>query len=79
LRRTAGRLGLSLPREHRRGTSDANFFGSVGIPTLDGLGPIGDKDHTPLESIKVSSLQERSHLLAVFLQDYMRFLRKASI
>lgn len=79
LYRSAERLGQSLPREHRRGTSDANFFGSVGIPTLDGLGPIGERDHTPLESIKVSSLQERSHLLAVFLQDYARILRKASI
>ena len=67
LKGTALLFGKSLSKEHRRGTSDANFFGSAGIPTLDGLGPIGDKDHTPREFIKISSLHERTKLLAFFL------------
>ncbi len=75
LLKTAGRLGQSIPKEHRRGTSDANFFGSVGIPTLDGFGPIGDKDHTDHEFIRLSSLLERTRLLAVFLWEYARIQR----
>jgi len=63
-------LGQKIKSEHRRGTSDANFFGAAGVPTLDGLGPIGKKDHTPLEFIKVSSLKDRSSLLALFLVKY---------
>jgi len=63
-------IGQDLPSEHRRGTSDANFFGSAGIPTLDGLGPVGSKDHTPEEFIKVSTLKERTTLLAVFLAEF---------
>lgn len=60
-------LGQKIKSEHRRGTSDANFFGAAGVPTLDGLGPICKKDHTPSEFIKVSSLKDRSCLLALFL------------
>jgi glutamate carboxypeptidase len=65
-------LGQRITAEHRRGTSDANFFGSSGIPTLDGLGPICDKDHTPQETITISSLKERSALLALFLASHAR-------
>jgi len=79
LQRTAGRLGQSIPKEHRRGTSDANFFGSAGIPTLDGFGPVGEKDHTPHEFIKISSLRERTRLLAVFLWEYVRSQRIMSL
>ncbi len=79
LRRTAGRLGRSVPKEHRRGTSDANFFGSAGIPTLDGFGPVGDQDHTPHEFIKISSLQDRTRLLAVFLWESVRSQRMMSL
>ncbi len=69
LKEAAESLGQALPSEHRRGTSDANFFGSAGIPTLDGLGPVGEKDHTPEEFIQVSTLKERTKLLAVFLAE----------
>ncbi len=63
-------LTQKINQEHRRGTSDANFFGAACVPTLDGLGPICDKDHTPEEFIKISSLKERSALLALFLVKY---------
>jgi len=58
------KLGQTVGREHRRGTSDANFFGSAGIPTVDGLGPICDRDHTPEEYIITASLGQRTALLA---------------
>jgi len=63
-------LGKNIKREHRRGTSDANFFSSAGIPTLDGFGPEGGNDHTADEFIKISTLKERSALLALFLIQY---------
>jgi len=63
-------LGQIIKKQHRRGTSDANFFGAAGVSTLDGLGPICEKDHTPSEFIKVSSLKQRSCLLALFLVEY---------
>ena len=71
-------LGQDIISEHRRGTSDANFFGSAGVPTLDGWGPICDNDHTPNEYIKISSLKERTALLALFLLEYGQKLGKIS-
>lgn len=67
LKKTANGLGWEVNLEHRKGTSDANFFGAFGVPTLDGFGPIGIKDHTPEERILISSLKERTALLALFL------------
>jgi glutamate carboxypeptidase len=70
LRRAAADLGLDIAEEHRRGTSDANLFGAAGIPTLDGFGPVSEGDHTPDEFIMISSLKERTALLALFLAKY---------
>ena len=67
LKETAASLGQGLPAEHRRGTSDANFFGAAGIPTLDGFGPVGLRDHTPEERIHIPSLKDRTDLLSIFL------------
>jgi glutamate carboxypeptidase len=67
LEEVAGKLEQDISTEHRRGTSDGNYFGSVGIPTLDGFGPIGVDDHTPNERIWIPSLKTRTALLALFL------------
>ena len=67
LKQTGKQLDLQILTEHRRGTSDANFFGSFNIPTLDGLGPFSEHDHTENEYIRISSLYERTFLLAVFI------------
>ncbi len=67
VRKAAGRLGQDVGGQHRNGTSDANFFSSLGVPTVDGLGPIGDLDHTAEEHIRVASLKERTALLAALL------------
>jgi len=64
---TGRKLDMNILFQHRRGTSDANFFGSAGIPTLDGFGPIGLQDHTSEERILISSLAERTQLLALLL------------
>jgi glutamate carboxypeptidase len=67
LTKTAVELDQELSLENRRGTSDVNYFGAAGVPTLDGFGPIGVMDHTPDERILVASLKERTALLAFFL------------
>ena len=75
---TAAELGQKLNSEHRRGTSDANFFGSAGVPTLDGWGPVGGRDHTPEEYILLPSLKERTVLMAFFLSVYSRRMKRAA-
>ena len=50
--------------EKRGGVGDANFIGFAGVPTLDGFGPVGGKDHTPEEFMITQSLFDRMELLA---------------
>lgn len=57
-------LGQEIGEEHRMGTSDSNFFGAAGVPTLDGLGPVCKGYHTPEEFVYISSIPERTALLA---------------
>jgi glutamate carboxypeptidase len=56
-------LGYEVGQEHRFGTSDSNFFGSAGVPTVDGLGPICKGYHTADELVYISSIAERTILL----------------
>jgi len=60
-------LGLSLEGDESGGASDANFTAALGIPTLDGMGAIGDHPHHPDEYVWISSLAERAALLAALL------------
>lgn len=63
--KTAGReIGQEIGQEHRRGTSDANFFGSAGVPTVDGIGPLCRGYHTSEEFVYIPSIKERTALLA---------------
>lgn len=71
LQRISEELGQKFSTEHRKGTSDGNYFGAVGVPTLDGFGPVGIRDHTPEERILLSSLKKRTALLALFLCDLL--------
>ncbi|UTF50334.1 M20 family metallopeptidase [Desulfomicrobium sp. ZS1] len=57
-------LGYELPDELRSGVSDANFIAGLGVPVLDGLGPVGDLDHSDLEFILKNSLTSRAALTA---------------
>lgn len=57
-------LGYGLPEELRSGVSDANFIAGLGVPVLDGLGPVGDLDHSDLEFILKDSLSSRAALTA---------------
>jgi glutamate carboxypeptidase len=64
IRRVGAEMGHSIGQEHRLGTSDSNFFGCAGVPTVDGLGPICKGYHTPEEFVYISSIPERTALLA---------------
>lgn len=68
-RRQAALLGYDLPDELRFGVSDANFIAGQGVPVLDGLGPLGDLDHSDKEYIVRRSLMERAALAAALLAD----------
>lgn len=50
------------------GGSDGNLLHAAGLPVLDGLGPIGGGLHSDQEYVELSSLTERAHLAALFLQ-----------
>jgi glutamate carboxypeptidase len=60
----ARELGFELRDASTGGASDANTTSAAGVPTLDGLGPIGGDDHGPREWIDVSSVVPRISLLA---------------
>jgi glutamate carboxypeptidase len=63
-REIAASLGQSLEEGSTGGASDGNFTAALGIPTLDGLGPIGLGPHQPDEHILLSSLAWRTTLVA---------------
>lgn len=60
----AADLGLSLRDAATGGASDANTTSALGIPTLDGLGPVGGDDHSVDEWLDLSSVVPRVTLLA---------------
>jgi len=66
-RRLARDLGLNLEESLSGGGSDGNFTAALGIPTLDGLGAVGEGAHAPHESILVSHIAPRTALLAKLL------------
>ncbi len=60
----AGELGFAVNDAATGGASDANTTAAAGLPTLDGLGPIGGDDHAPPEWLDLSSVVPRTTLLA---------------
>jgi glutamate carboxypeptidase len=67
-REIAGELGLNLKEAAVGGGSDGNFTAALGIPTLDGLGGVGEGAHAEHESILISELPRRAALLAGLIQ-----------
>lgn len=60
----AAELGFELRDAATGGASDANHVAGMGVPTLDGLGPIGGADHSPEEWLDLASVVPRVALLA---------------
>jgi len=63
----AARNQIILSEESRWGASDANLLATVGLPTIDGLGPVGEMDHSENERILKDSLFQRVELLVHLL------------
>ncbi|SEE09260.1 M20 family metallopeptidase [Streptomyces sp. TLI_105] len=63
------RLGLAFGATATGGVGDANTIAGTGVPTLDGLGPVGGADHTPEEWLDVSTVPARVALLASLIAD----------
>jgi glutamate carboxypeptidase len=64
----AKELGWKMEEAAVGGGSDGNFTASLGIPTLDGLGGVGEGAHATHESILISELPRRATLLAELIE-----------
>jgi len=64
----ARQLGWKLEEASVGGGSDGNFTAALGIPTLDGLGGVGEGAHATHESILISELPKRAALLAALIE-----------
>ena len=62
-----GDMGLALGEASTGGGSDGSFTAALGVPTLDGLGAVGDFPHGPREHVLIRALPERAALLAGLL------------
>jgi glutamate carboxypeptidase len=60
-------LGLPLGEASTGGGSDGNFTAALGVPTLDGLGAVGDGAHSRDEHVIIRKLPERAALIAGLL------------
>jgi len=65
----ARELGFALDEASTGGGSDGNFTAALGIPTLDGMGAVGEGAHARHESVLVEHLALRTALLAAMLMD----------
>jgi len=63
----AKELGVDLEESSTGGGSDGNFTAALGVPTLDGLGGVGEGAHAVNESILVDRIADRTALLAMLL------------
>jgi glutamate carboxypeptidase len=65
----AARLGFEVTDAATGGGSDGNFSAALGIPTLDGLGGVGDGAHALHEHVIIRELPRRAALLAALLAE----------
>jgi glutamate carboxypeptidase len=62
-KRLAREMGVKIEESSTGGGSDGNFTAALGIPTLDGLGGVGEGAHALNESILVDRIADRTALL----------------
>jgi glutamate carboxypeptidase len=63
-RKLAAEIGIELEESATGGGSDGNFTAALGVPTLDGLGAVGEGAHATHESILIDRIADRTALLA---------------
>ena len=64
----AQQIGWKLEEAAVGGGSDGNFTAGIGIPTLDGMGGVGEGAHAVHEHIIISELPRRAALLAGMIE-----------
>ena len=64
----AKQFGWKLEEAAVGGGSDGNFTAALGMPTLDGLGGVGEGAHATHESILISEIPKRAALLAALIE-----------
>ena len=64
----AAQMGFQLTEAGTGGGSDGNFTAALGVPTLDGMGVVGEGGHAVHEQVVISSMPERAALLAAMLR-----------
>ncbi|MGM0845223.1 MAG: M20 family metallopeptidase [Bacillota bacterium] len=62
-------LGIEITDTSTGGGSDASFTSAAGIATIDGMGPVGGNAHSDNEYLEISSLTERTLLLAKVIEN----------
>jgi glutamate carboxypeptidase len=62
--KAAAQLGFELGEAAVGGASDGNLTAALGVPTLDGLGAVGDRAHSPEEFVIAKDMPLRAALLA---------------
>ena len=68
----AAEIGVTLEEGSAGGGSDGNFTAALGIPTLDGIGAIGDGAHALHEHVEIDALIARAAVIAGVLQSLSR-------
>lgn len=63
----AAQIGLNLEETATGGGSDGNFTSALGVPTLDGMGAVGEGAHARNESLLLEHLAPRTALLAAMI------------
>ena len=66
-RSLAAKLGFALEEAATGGGSDGNFTAALGVPTLDGMGAVGEGAHAAHESVLIEHLVPRTALLAAMI------------
>lgn len=74
--RCAGELGFALEEGTAGGASDGSFTSRI-VPTLDGLGAVGDGAHAAHEHVEIARMPERAALLALLLLEPLTMGRVA--
>jgi len=64
-------LGYECEEVSTGGGSDGNFLSAMGVPTIDGVGAVGNFSHTKKEYIKKASLLYRTKIFVLFMIDMM--------
>lgn len=67
--RLAKGLGIDFEWIATGGGSDANLTAALGVPSIDGLGPIGSLSHTVDEYLEINSVEPRLKLLCEIIRD----------